>query len=54
LHIITVLDPVMVIPVHHTTFSMYIEPISVLRETLDTTAYKNRLRLPQPGSILEL
>jgi N-acyl-phosphatidylethanolamine-hydrolysing phospholipase D len=54
LHIITVLDPVMVIPVHHTTFSMYIEPISVLRETLDTTAYKNRLRLPQPGSILKL
>jgi N-acyl-phosphatidylethanolamine-hydrolysing phospholipase D len=54
LHIISVLDPAMVIPVHHTTFSMYIEPISVLRETLDTTMYKNRLILPQPGSILKL
>jgi N-acyl-phosphatidylethanolamine-hydrolysing phospholipase D len=54
LRIITLLDPGTVIPVHHTTFSMYVEPISVLRETLDTTAYKDRLRLPQPGSIIEL
>ena len=49
LKIITALDPKKIIPVHHTTFSHYAEPISVLQSELSKTKYKNRLQLVPLG-----
>lgn len=44
LKIITALDPKKIIPVHHTTFSHYAEPISALHSELSKTKYKKRLQ----------
>lgn len=49
LKIITALDPKKIIPVHHTTFSHYAEPISVLQSELAKTKYKERLQLVPLG-----
>ncbi|MBS7232620.1 MBL fold metallo-hydrolase [Flavobacterium psychroterrae] len=49
LKIITALNPKKIIPVHHTTFSHYAEPISVLQSELSKTKYKKRLQLVPLG-----
>ena len=54
LKIVEALNPAMITPVHHSTFSMYVEPISVLQDTLDKTPYKNRLHIIKTGDILKL
>lgn len=54
LKIIETLNPDMITPVHHTTFSMYVEPINELQKTLDATAYKNRLKIIKTGGIIKL
>jgi N-acyl-phosphatidylethanolamine-hydrolysing phospholipase D len=54
LKIVKALNPDRITPVHHTTFSMYVEPISVLQQTLDTTKYKSRLDIIKTGGIIKL
>ncbi|WP_419788747.1 MBL fold metallo-hydrolase [Mucilaginibacter sp. X4EP1] len=54
LKIVKALNPDRITPVHHTTFSMYVEPISVLQQTLDTTKYKSRLSIIKTGGIIKL
>ena len=54
LHIANVLNPNEIIPVHHTTFSMYIEPISVLKDTMDTTSFKHKLHILKTGQTVKL
>jgi N-acyl-phosphatidylethanolamine-hydrolysing phospholipase D len=54
LHIANVLNPNEIIPVHHTTFSMYVEPISVLKTTMDTTAFKHKLHILKTGQTVKL
>jgi L-ascorbate metabolism protein UlaG (beta-lactamase superfamily) len=52
--IVQALDPSMITPVHHSTFSIYAEPISALQDTLDQSAYKERLHIIKTGNILDL
>jgi N-acyl-phosphatidylethanolamine-hydrolysing phospholipase D len=54
LKIVKTLNPDRITPVHHTTFSMYVEPISVLQQTLDTTQYKKRLSIIKTGDTIKL
>lgn len=54
LHIANTLHPASIIPVHHSTFSMYVEPISVLRDTLDRSPFKRRLHILQTGETIAL
>lgn len=54
LHIANVLNPKEIIPVHHSTFSMYVEPISVLKTTMDTTSFNNKLRILETGETIKL
>jgi len=54
LKIVKALNPDRITPVHHTTFSMYVEPISVLQQTLDTTQYKKRLSIIKTGATIKL
>lgn len=48
------LKPARIIPVHHTTFSMYVEPISLLKETMDTTEFKHKLQILKTGQTIKL
>ncbi|WP_212002620.1 MBL fold metallo-hydrolase [Chitinophaga sp. HK235] len=54
LKIIETLHPDLIAPVHHSTFSMYIEPIARLQQTLDTTSYKKKLRIVPAGGVVVL
>ncbi|HVI47514.1 MAG TPA: MBL fold metallo-hydrolase [Chitinophaga sp.] len=54
LKIIKALNPDLITPVHHSTFSMYVEPISQLQQTLAATPYKNRLKIIQTGNTIKL
>lgn len=49
LHIARVVHPAAIIPIHHSTFSMYVEPIAVLKETMDSTEFKSRLHILGTG-----
>jgi N-acyl-phosphatidylethanolamine-hydrolysing phospholipase D len=54
LHIAETLNPEMVIPVYHSTFSMYVEPISVLKDTLDKSKFKKGLHILKTGQTFKL
>jgi L-ascorbate metabolism protein UlaG (beta-lactamase superfamily) len=54
LHIARVLNPKNIIPVHHTTFSMYVEPISVLKDTMNNTPFKHKLHILKTGETVKL
>ncbi|UOE49219.1 MBL fold metallo-hydrolase [Mucilaginibacter sp. SMC90] len=54
LHIARSLNPEMIIPVHHSTFSMYVEPISVLKDTLSKTEFGKRLHILKTGQTFKL
>lgn len=54
LKIITALDPKKIIPVHHTTFAHYSEPIEVLETEIAKTKYKNRLQVLPLGEIVKI
>ncbi|MEN0053833.1 MAG: MBL fold metallo-hydrolase [Mucilaginibacter sp.] len=54
LHIANVVNPGKIIPVHHSTFSMYVEPISVLKLTLSTTKFRDSLHIPKTGETVKL
>lgn len=54
LHLAKVLNPTAIIPVHHSTFSMYVEPISVLKLTASPTIFGNRLRILKTGATAKL
>lgn len=54
LKIITALDPKKVIPVHHTTFAHYSEPIEVLKTEISKTKYKKRLQVLPLGEIVKI
>lgn len=54
LHLSKVVNPSMIIPVHHSTFSMYVEPISVLKLTFSTTRFANNLHIPKTGETIKL
>lgn len=54
LKIIEALDPKRIIPVHHTTFSHYTEPISVLEDLISKTKYKKRLSVIDLGVMTKL
>jgi L-ascorbate metabolism protein UlaG (beta-lactamase superfamily) len=52
--IINTLDPARTIPIHHTTFSHYREPISVLREQAAKKAKSSRITFPAAGTVYKL
>ena len=52
--IVQCLNPSLIIPVHHSTFSHYVEPISVLQELSTNTKYKERVKIIKEGSIINL
>lgn len=54
IQIITALDPKKIIPVHHTTFAHYSEPITVLESEISKTKYKNKLQVLSLGSVAKL
>lgn len=54
LKIVKALNPDRIIPVHHSTFSMYVEPISVLQQTIDSTEFKGRLNILKTGATAKL
>ena len=52
--VIRVFEPKAVIPIHHHTFTHYVEPISVLQEILSGTVYAQRLHILTEGKNLSL
>jgi len=52
--IIQCLNPTLIIPVHHSTFSHYVEPISVLKELSSKTKYKTRVKIIKEITIINL
>lgn len=54
LHLANVLNPSRIIPVHHSTFSIYVEPISVLKTGFSATRFSNRLEVLKTGETLRL
>ena len=52
--IIRCLNPILIIPVHHNTFSHYTEPIAVLQELSAKTKYKARVKIIKESSIINL
>jgi N-acyl-phosphatidylethanolamine-hydrolysing phospholipase D len=54
LKITEALKPDLITPVHHSTFSMYVEPITVMKTTFDRTIYRNRLRILKTSEIIKL
>ncbi|MHC0443122.1 MBL fold metallo-hydrolase [Flavobacterium sp. 3-210] len=52
--IIAALDPKKIIPVHHTTFAHYSEPIDVLETEILKTKYKNGLKVLTLGEIVKI
>ena len=54
LKIISALDPKKIIPVHHSTFSHYAEPITAFETELSKTKYKNRLQIIPLGLIVKI
>ncbi len=54
IRIIKCLNPARIIPVHHSTFSHYVEPISVLQELSAKTEYKIRVKISEVSTIINL
>lgn len=54
LMIANTVNPAHIIPVHHSTFSMYVEPISVFKDTLSKTKFRKRLHILKAGEITKL
>jgi N-acyl-phosphatidylethanolamine-hydrolysing phospholipase D len=52
--IIEYLKPKLITPVHHSTFSHYIEPISILQEMLSKTEHKNTLKIIKENESINL
>ncbi len=52
--IILCLNPTLIIPVHHSTFSHYVEPISVLQKLLEKTKYKSLLKVIKENSTIKI
>lgn len=52
--IIQCLNPTSIIPVHHSTFSHYVEPISVLQKLLEKTKYKSQLKVIKENSTIKI
>lgn len=52
--IINTLHPALTIPVHHTTFSHYREPISVLQQQAEKLPQGVQLQVPEEGKIMNL
>jgi L-ascorbate metabolism protein UlaG (beta-lactamase superfamily) len=48
------MEPQAIIPIHHHTFSHYIEPISLFQEKINNREYKNRLIIFNEGEMLDL
>jgi L-ascorbate metabolism protein UlaG (beta-lactamase superfamily) len=51
--VIELFQPKWVIPIHHHTFSHYVEPVSVLEELLAGTVYEERLKVLKEGESFE-
>ncbi|KAA2240053.1 hypothetical protein F0L74_28180 [Chitinophaga agrisoli] len=54
LHMANVVNPGKIIPVHHSTFSMYVEPISVMKLTFADTRFGKSLRVLKTGETAKL
>lgn len=54
LQIIRLLQPSLIIPVHHTTFTHYVEPVSVLYNAVHQTPFKKRIVKVKEGKIVSL
>ncbi|NSL88291.1 MBL fold metallo-hydrolase [Chitinophaga sp. Mgbs1] len=54
LKIIEALHPAKIIPVHHSTFSLYVEPVSHLQQLLDKTPYSRQLQVIPAGATVKL
>ena len=52
--IVKALNPQQIIPVHHSTFSHYTEPITVFEEQIAKTIYRDRLKVIDLGTIVQL
>jgi N-acyl-phosphatidylethanolamine-hydrolysing phospholipase D len=48
------MEPQAIIPIHHHTFSHYVEPISLFQEKINNREYKNRLFILNEGEMLDL
>lgn len=54
LRIVELLKPSLTIPVHHSTFSHYVEPISVLQKLSAKTKYKSKIKILKESSTIKL
>ena len=52
--LVVLMEPQAIIPIHHHTFSHYIEPISFFQEKINKSEYKNRLFIFNEGEKLDL
>ncbi|MDP8999590.1 MAG: hypothetical protein M3O46_05705 [Myxococcota bacterium] len=52
--LVRLLDPKMVVPIHHTTFAHYREPIEALMQRADEAGLSSRFRFPTEGKIVSL
>lgn len=52
--LVVLMEPQAIIPIHHHTFSHYIEPISLFQEKINKSEYKNRLFIFNEGEKLDL
>ena len=54
LRIVRLIQPSRIIPVHHTTFTHYVEPVSILYNALHQTPFKKRIVKVKEGKITSL
>ncbi|MCY1014952.1 MBL fold metallo-hydrolase [Pyxidicoccus sp. MSG2] len=54
LKLITLLNPRRVIPIHHTTFGHYREPVRALEQRAEKAGVGGRLQLPREGEAIDL
>jgi L-ascorbate metabolism protein UlaG (beta-lactamase superfamily) len=54
LKLITLLNPRRVIPIHHTTFGHYREPVRALEQRAERAGVGGRLQLPREGEAIDL
>lgn len=54
LKLITLLKPRRVIPIHHTTFGHYREPVRALEAQAEKAGLREGLRLPREGEVIDL
>lgn len=54
LQIIRLLQPARIIPVHHTTFTHYVEPVAVLYNAVRKTSFRKKIVAVREGTVISL